>query len=92
MLDAAPDCSWILMDYVEGGMWTPPQLQAPEGLRTLGACLQRLHAITPPKGLGAFDPVSIATGQAQAIFERDPAAAAECGSSLWIAPPSRSRR
>jgi aminoglycoside phosphotransferase (APT) family kinase protein len=43
----------------------------------LGACLQRLHAITPPKGLAAFDPVSIATGQAQAILERDPAAAAQ---------------
>ena len=77
VLDAAPDGSWILMDYVEGGMWTPPRLQAPEGLRTLGACLQRLHAITPPKGLAAFDPVSIATGQAQAILERDPAAAAQ---------------
>jgi aminoglycoside phosphotransferase (APT) family kinase protein len=75
VLDAAPDGSWILMDYVEGGMWTPPRLQAPEGLRTLGACLQRLHAITPPRGLVAFDPVSIATGQAQAILERDPAAA-----------------
>jgi hypothetical protein len=24
-----PDGSWILMDYVEGGMWTPPRLQAP---------------------------------------------------------------
>jgi len=77
VLDAAPDGSWILMDYVGGGMWTPPRLQAPEGLRTLGACLQRLHAITPPKGLAAFDPVSIATGQAQAILERDPAAAAQ---------------
>jgi Phosphotransferase enzyme family len=77
VLDAAPDGSWILMDYVEGGMWTPPRLQAPEGLRTLGACLQRLHAIMPPKGLSAFDPVSIATGQAQAILERDPAAAAQ---------------
>jgi len=82
VLDAAPDCSWILMDYVEGGMWTPPQLQAPEGLRTLGACLQRLHAITPPKGLGAFDPVSIVTGQAQAIFERDPTAAAQVNALL----------
>ena len=77
VLDAAPDGSWILMDYVEGGMWTPPRLQAPEDLRTLGACLQRLHAITPPKGLAPFDPVSIATGQAQAILERDPAAAAQ---------------
>jgi aminoglycoside phosphotransferase (APT) family kinase protein len=65
------------MDYVEGGMWTPPRLQAPEGLRTLGARLQRLHAIAAPKGLAAFDPVSIATGQAQAILERDPAAAAQ---------------
>jgi thiamine kinase len=75
VLDAAPDGSWILMDYVEGGMWTPPRLQAPEGLRTLGACLQRLHAITPPRGLAAFDPASIATGQARAILERDPGAA-----------------
>ena len=77
VLDAAPDGSWILMEYVEGGMWTPQRLQAPEGLRSLGACLQRLHAITPPKGLAAFDPVSIATEQAQAILERDPAAAAQ---------------
>src|SRR5258707_9264007 len=65
------------MDYVEGGMWTPPRLQAPEGLRTLGACLHRLHAITPPKGLAAFDPVSIATEQSQTILDRDPAAAAQ---------------
>jgi aminoglycoside phosphotransferase (APT) family kinase protein len=77
VLDAAPDGSWILMDFVEGGMWTPPRLQAPEGLRTLGVCLQRLHAITPPKGLTAFDPVSIATLQSQAILDRDPAAAAQ---------------
>jgi aminoglycoside phosphotransferase (APT) family kinase protein len=82
VLDAAPDRSWILMDYVEGGIWTPPRLQAPEGLRTLGACLRRLHAITPPKGLGPFDAVSIATGQAQAILERDPAAAAEVNALL----------
>ena len=77
VLDAAPDGDWILMDYVEGGMWTPPRLQATEGLRTLGARLQRLHAITPPKGLAAFDPVSIAKEQKQAIIERDPAAAAQ---------------
>ncbi len=77
VLDAAPDGRWILMDYIEGGMWTPAQLQAAEGLRTLGARLRRLHAITPPKGLAAFDPVSIATGQARAILERDPAATAE---------------
>jgi aminoglycoside phosphotransferase (APT) family kinase protein len=77
VLDAAPDASWILMDYVEGGIWTPPRLRAAEGLRILGVCLQRLHAITPPMGLAAFDPVSIARGLAQAILERDPAAAAQ---------------
>jgi thiamine kinase len=74
VLDAAPDGRWILMDYVEGGMWNPPRLQAPQGLRTLGACLERLHAIAPPPGLAAFDAGSIATGQAQAILARDPAA------------------
>jgi len=77
VLDAAPDGGWILMDYIEGGTWTPMQLQSAEGLRTLGARLQRLHAITPPKDVAAFDPGSIATGQAQAILERDPAAAAQ---------------
>ncbi len=75
VLDAAPDGSWILMDYVEGGMWNPSRLQAPEGLRTLGACLQRLHATMPPADIAEFDPVSIATGQAQAILDRDPSAA-----------------
>jgi len=77
VLDAAPDGGWILMDYIEGGTWTPMQLQSAEGLRILGARLQRLHAITPPKDVAAFDPGSIATGQAQAILERDPAAAAQ---------------
>src|SRR5262249_53698194 len=75
LLDAASDGSWILMAYVDGGMWTPARLQAPEGLRTLGACLQRLHAITPPTELAVFDPLSIATEQGQAILDRDPAAA-----------------
>jgi thiamine kinase len=75
--DAAPDGRWILMDYVEGGTWTPLRLQAAGSLRVLGARLQRLHAITPPAGLAAFDPVAIATGQAQAIVARDPAAAAQ---------------
>jgi aminoglycoside phosphotransferase (APT) family kinase protein len=77
VLDTAPDGSWILMDYVEGGMWTPPRLQAPEGLCTLGSRLQRLHAITPATELAVFDPVSIATGQAHAILDRDPASAAQ---------------
>jgi thiamine kinase len=77
VLDAAPDGSWILMDYVEGGMWTPQRLQAPEGLQSLGACLQRLHAIAPTAGFAAFDPVSVAIGYARAILERDPAAAGE---------------
>jgi aminoglycoside phosphotransferase (APT) family kinase protein len=82
VLDAAPDGSWILMDYVEGGMWTPARLQAPEGLRTLGARLQRLHATAPPEGVAAFDPVSIARGLAEAILARDPAAAAQVNALL----------
>ncbi len=77
VLDAAPDGSWILMDYVEGGMWSAPRLQECEGLRSLGACLQRLHAMAPPAGFAAFDPASIAMGFARAILERDPAAAGQ---------------
>ena len=77
VLDAAPNGSWILMEYVEGGMWTSPRLQSREGLCALGACLRRLHTITPPTELAAFDPVSIATGQAQAILDRNPGAAAQ---------------
>ena len=72
VLDTAPDCSWILMDYVEGGMWTPPRVQAPKGVRTLGACLQRLHAITPPKGFATFDPVSF-NGPRLRLWERSAA-------------------
>src|SRR5258707_3034092 len=48
VLDAAADRSWILMDYVEGWMWNPPRLHAPEVLGTLGACLHRLPPINPP--------------------------------------------
>jgi aminoglycoside phosphotransferase (APT) family kinase protein len=77
VLDTAPDGSWILMDYVEGGMWSAPRLQTPEGLRTLGACLQRLHATKVPTEFAVFDPVSIATEHSQAILDRDPASAAE---------------
>lgn len=77
VIDAAPDGRWILMDYVEGGTWTSSRLHTDEGLRTLCACLRRLHAVTPPAGLAAFDPVSIATGQAEVILVRDPAAAAQ---------------
>jgi len=99
VLDAAPDGSWILMDYVEGGMWTPPRLQAPEGLRTLGACLQRLHAITPSKGLAVFDPVSTRQGRLRPsssairlLPRRSMLWSRIRSSSRWIAPPSRSRR
>src|ERR1700730_8175881 len=68
-----------------GSSWTTSRARCglrrncrpPEGPRTPGACLQRLHAITPPTGLAAFDPVSIATGQAQAILKLDPSAAAQ---------------
>ena len=99
VLDAAPDGSWILMDYVEGGSWTPPRLQEPEGLGRLGACLRRQHAITPPAGLPVFDPVSIATEQIRpfSIAIRQPPRSSMLwsrgyGSSRRIAPPARSRR
>src|SRR5258707_4562981 len=41
-LDASPHRSWILIDYVEGRVLTPPPLHASESLLTLGAWLHRL--------------------------------------------------
>jgi aminoglycoside phosphotransferase (APT) family kinase protein len=80
VLDAAPDGSWILMDYVEGGMWTPPRLQAPEGLRALGACLQRLHAITPPRDPQAFALCTFPRKRCAVITLRIPDTGREFGS------------
>ena len=77
VLDAAPDCSWILVDYVEGGIWTPPcrdghRIERPEALRGR----YRVQALE----MGAQG--AQALGQAQAIFERDPAAAAQVNALL----------
>jgi aminoglycoside phosphotransferase (APT) family kinase protein len=82
VLDAAPDGSWILMDFVEGETWTSSRLHASESLRTLGICLNRLHAISPPAEIGVFDPVSIATEQTRAILDRDPAAGAQLNAEV----------
>src|SRR5258708_28503556 len=56
VLDAAPDGGWILLDYVEGGMWTPSRLHATGGLSTQCPWLQRLHAANPSNGLAASQP------------------------------------
>jgi hypothetical protein len=77
VLDAAPDGSWILMDYVDGGMWTPPRLQAPEGLRTPGRLPPAPARDNAPEGPRDVRSGVLATGQAQAVLERDPAAAAQ---------------
>jgi hypothetical protein len=51
VLDAAPDGHWILMDYIEGGMWTPMQLQAAEGLRNWAPASSACTHLRPPRVL-----------------------------------------
>ena len=69
VLDAAPDASWVLMDYVEGPMWTRESLAVPAQLEALGARLAQLHALAPP-AIAALDIDAIVQGQLALIRAR----------------------
>jgi thiamine kinase len=70
VIDAAPDASWVLMDYVEGAMWTRPDLAIPARVEALGATLAALHALAPP-AIGSLDVGAIVQGQLALIRARD---------------------
>ncbi|MEY2853625.1 MAG: hypothetical protein RL030_757 [Pseudomonadota bacterium] len=67
ILDAAPDGRWILMEYVDAPPWTDDLLMAQPGLEMLCRRLQRLHGLPVPAGAHVFDPVAIASHQAERI-------------------------
>ena len=69
VLDAAPDASWVLMDYVEGAMWTREALADPARLDTLGARLALLHGLSPP-AVTTLDVDAIVQGQLAQIRAR----------------------
>ena len=69
VLDAAPDANWVLMEYVEGAMWTRQALADPARLEALGARLALLHGLSPP-AVAALDVDAIVQGQLAQIRAR----------------------
>lgn len=69
LIAAAPDGQWLLMEFVEGSLWTEAQLLSPHGLSVVGARLDRLHALTAPAGLPRLDAPAIAIGYVQQLQE-----------------------
>lgn len=75
VLRAAPDGSWILMEYVDGAEWSPDQLRSAEGVERLGGRLAALHALETPAEVPLADPPAMARGYLDRLRRRDPAAA-----------------
>src|SRR5690606_31809590 len=75
VLHAAPDGSWILMEYVDGAEWSPDQLRSAEGVERLGGRLAALHALETPAEVPLADPPAMARGYLDRLRRRDPAAA-----------------
>jgi aminoglycoside phosphotransferase (APT) family kinase protein len=67
---AAPDRSCLITDFVEGRLWTPHYFSRMRDLRSLGARLKALHALTPPL-VGRFDIMAAARRYAELIIRHD---------------------
>lgn len=76
ILVAAPDASWILMEYVAAPAWSEEQICSPAGAEQLGRRLAALHAIRNPAGVPVADAPAMARGYIARLQQRDPAAAA----------------
>ena len=73
VLDAAPDASWMLMDYVAGPMWTREDLVDATRVEALGRRLGALHALAPQE-IASLDVGAIVAGHLALIRARDPRA------------------
>lgn len=67
---AAPDHSCLITDFVEGRLWTPHYFSRMRDLRSLGARLKALHALTPPL-VARFDIMATARRYAELIIRHD---------------------
>lgn len=74
ILDAAPDARWVLMEHVEGPMWTRADLADATKLEVLGRRLAEVHELSP-RDVATLDVAPIVEGQAAMILGRNPAAA-----------------
>ncbi|MEO6078953.1 MAG: phosphotransferase [Steroidobacteraceae bacterium] len=67
LINAAPDGSWLLMDFIDGELWTETELLSIDGLARLGARLATLHSLAPPADVPDFDASAIAAGYLQQL-------------------------
>jgi aminoglycoside phosphotransferase (APT) family kinase protein len=77
VIQASMDGSWLLMDFIDGKLWTEEHLQSDQGLESLGLRLAQLHRLAPPKGVQPFDAEKIAMGYLRQLHARDPKLASE---------------
>jgi aminoglycoside phosphotransferase (APT) family kinase protein len=73
IIAAAADGCWLLMEFVEGPLWTEERLQSRSGLELLGQKLAAFHALDVPAGTADVDAPAMAHGYMQQIAQRDPA-------------------
>ena len=72
VLAAAPDASWLLMEFDAGPVWTEDWLQESASLERLGARLGALHGLPVPDSMIEMDAADIARGQMQCLLESHP--------------------
>lgn len=71
IITAAPDGSWLLMDFIDAPLWTEDQLHSPEGVERLGLRLAQLHGLPVPM-VPQLDAAGIAEGYLQQLHDRAP--------------------
>lgn len=72
MIDAAPDGSWLLMEFVDAPVWTESRLLSPAAVERVGTRLAQLHTLDVPAGVAPVDTVGIAAGYLQQLREHQP--------------------
>lgn len=77
VLRAAPDGSWMLMEYLEDRPWSEADLTDAVAVERLGERLAGLHALSPPDGVTPADAAAMAQGYVERLRQRDPRATRE---------------
>jgi aminoglycoside phosphotransferase (APT) family kinase protein len=70
VLYAAPDRSSMVIEYLDGRVWTPHYFSRMRDLRSLGQRLRTLHAVAPPP-VTRYDPLVTARRYAETILRHD---------------------
>jgi thiamine kinase len=85
LVHAAPERGVLVLEYVDGRVWSRDDARAPDGLARMGGRLRELHALAPPAGLPAMDPAATI----EHYLALPPRAPAPCARP-WLAARARS--